>query len=128
MSSRRCRGCRITARTTIRARRASGRRRLVTALHHVHTPSQELAQLGRRVDSITRAAAAAGAAVIAYRKANPAKYDYSDSAVIADGRVKIYFNADFAKEARAGAAEAVHAQSLSLQLALDLGYRKRRSR
>lgn len=68
--------------------------------------AQDLAQLGRRADSITREAAAAQAAVVAYRKANPAKYDYSDSAVFADGRVKVYFNSEYAGEARAAAAEA----------------------
>lgn len=68
--------------------------------------AQEIAQLGRRVDSLRREAAAAQAAVLAYRKAHPPTYKFSDSSVIAGGRVKIYYDSEFADLARAAAAGA----------------------
>src|SRR3954462_2701912 len=52
---------------------------------------EDLPRMRRRADSLLREAAAAQAAVVAYRKAHPLQYQYADSALIAAGRVKVYF-------------------------------------
>lgn len=70
-------------------------------------PAQELAQLGRRLDSTSRAATAVRDSLAAYRKAHPPSYgQYADSIMLASGKVKVLFNEDMAQLARAGAAEA----------------------
>jgi hypothetical protein len=70
-------------------------------------PGQDLAQLGRRLDSTSRAAAAVRDSLAAYRKAHPPSYgQYADSITLASGKVKLLFNEDMTQVARAGAAEA----------------------
>jgi hypothetical protein len=68
--------------------------------------AQDVAQLAHRLDSVNNASIAVRDSLAAYRRAHPASYgDYTDSVVIAAGRVKILFNDEFAAAARAGAAE-----------------------
>lgn len=82
-------------------------------------PGQDLAQLGRRLDSTSRAAVAVRDSLVAYRKAHPPSYgQYADSIMLASGKVKLLFNEDMAQLARAGAAEA-EKQLAELGVALD---------
>ncbi len=67
---------------------------------------QDLNRMARQVDSMLYQAVIAQKAVFDYRKANPASLGFRDSVMIASGKVKIYFNPEFAEPARAGAAEA----------------------
>src|SRR5690242_3338897 len=69
--------------------------------------AQDIAQLARRLDSTNHASIAVRDSLIAYRRAHPATYgDYTDSVMIAGGRVKLLFNDALAEVTRAGAAEA----------------------
>jgi hypothetical protein len=67
---------------------------------------QDLNRMGRQVESLGRAAAVAQQAILDYRKANPVTFGFQDSVLIAGGKVKVYFNPEFAEPARAGAAQA----------------------
>jgi hypothetical protein len=68
--------------------------------------AQDLDQMARGLDSVMREAARAQEAILAYRKSSRPALGFSDSSVIAHGKVKVYFNPEFAERARAGAAEA----------------------
>ena len=65
---------------------------------------QDVAQMQRRVDSTFRASILAQQAVFDYRRAHPVRFDFNDSAVVAGGRVTVYFDASVAKQVRAGVA------------------------
>src|SRR4051812_41422697 len=70
-------------------------------------PAQDIAAWARRVDSPNRALIAVRDSRVAHRKGPPASYgQYSDSVVVASGKVKVFFNDSLAAVARAGAAAA----------------------
>jgi hypothetical protein len=79
---------------------------IVAGLATAPVQAQEIAQLGRRVDSVYHAAVVAREAVETYRRLHPMRFDYADSAIIARGRIRIYFDTAFSEIGHAGAAEA----------------------
>jgi hypothetical protein len=68
--------------------------------------AQDVEGMGRRVDSTLRAAAILRDSLASYRRSNPVRMDFDDSVAIGAGRVTVYFNAEFARFARPGIAEA----------------------
>lgn len=66
---------------------------------------QEVEQMARRLDSAWQQAQIATEAVVAYRRAHPLRFDFSDSIIAGGGKVKVFFNAPFAEKVRAGMAE-----------------------
>ena len=69
--------------------------------------AQESHALARRLDSVTVSLEASRKALEAYRASAPRRREaWTDSAVIASGRIKVFFNENTAEHARAGAAEA----------------------
>lgn len=69
--------------------------------------AQDVAEMGRAVDSLRDAAALARKALDDYRASRPATVDkWADSMVAGAGRITVYFNEDVARIARAGVTRA----------------------
>ena len=79
---------------------------IVTALAAAPLGGQDIERMQRRVDSTFQEAARAQAAVVEYRKAHPLRLDYTDSVITANGKIRVYFDSGFARQVRAGVAEA----------------------
>jgi hypothetical protein len=79
---------------------------------------QDVAQMQRRVDSTFREALLAQQVVRDYRAAHPPTFNFSDSIVAYDGRIKVYFDERFAPQIRAAVTEATkHLDGLGQVLA-----------